>query len=102
MGQLTLAWFHGDTTFGLVAWIISTFGGGLMGATVWHISTSVGRGNPYGLAAACAIAFPLFFYGLCLPPLPPPPTCHLPPWPLPLPSSLSLSLRSLLPAPQFK
>lgn len=62
MGQLTLARFRGDTTFGLVARIISTFGGGLTGATVWHISTGAGRGNPYGLAAACAVAFPFFFY----------------------------------------
>ncbi|KAH9016429.1 hypothetical protein EDB83DRAFT_2439318 [Lactarius deliciosus] len=62
MGQLTLARFRGDTTFGLVARIVSTFGGGLTGATVWHISTGAGRGNPYGLAAACAVAFPFFFY----------------------------------------
>jgi hypothetical protein len=62
MGQLTLARFRGDTTFGLVARIVSTFGGGLTGATIWHISTGAGRGNPYGLAAACAVAFPFFFY----------------------------------------
>ncbi|KAI9437333.1 hypothetical protein H4582DRAFT_2111932 [Lactarius indigo] len=62
MGQLTLARFRGDTTFGLVARIGSTFGGGLTGATVWHISTGAGRGNPYGLAAVCAVAFPFFFY----------------------------------------
>ena len=62
MGQLTLARFRGDTTFGLVARIISTFGGGLTGAAVWHISTGAGRGNPYGLAAVCAVAFPFFFY----------------------------------------
>ena len=62
MGQLTLARFRGDTTFGLVARIISTFGGGLTGAAVWHISTGAGRGSPYGLAAVCAVAFPFFFY----------------------------------------
>ncbi|KAF8268962.1 hypothetical protein EI94DRAFT_1799762 [Lactarius quietus] len=62
MGQLTLARFRGDTTFGLVARIISTFAGGLTGATIWHISTGAGRGSPYGLAAACAVAFPFFFY----------------------------------------
>jgi Fusaric acid resistance protein-like len=63
MGQLTLARFRGDTTFGLVARIISTFAGGLTGATIWHISTGGGKGNPYGLAMTCAIAFPFFFYG---------------------------------------
>jgi hypothetical protein len=62
MGQLTLARFRGDTTFGLVARIVSTFGGGLTGAAIWHVSTGTGRGNPYGLAAVCAIAFPFFFY----------------------------------------
>jgi hypothetical protein len=63
MGQLTLARFRGDTTFGLVARIISTFAGGLTGAGIWHISTGGGKGNPYGLAATCAVAFPFFFYG---------------------------------------
>lgn len=63
MGQLTLARFRGDTTFGLVARIISTFAGGLTGAAIWHISTGGGKGNPYGLAVTCAVAFPFFFYG---------------------------------------
>ncbi|KAN0123038.1 Protein of unknown function (DUF2422) domain containing protein [Russula decolorans] len=63
MGQLTLARFRGDTTFGLVARIISTFAGGLTGAAIWHISTGGGKGNPYGLAVTCAAAFPFFFYG---------------------------------------
>ena len=73
MGQLTLARFRGDTTFGLVARIISTFAGGLTGATIWHISTGAGRGNPYGLAATCAVAFPFFFYGRLYRPGPPVP-----------------------------
>jgi Fusaric acid resistance protein-like len=63
MGQLTLARFRGDTTFGLVARIISTFAGGLTGAAIWHVSTGGGKGNPYGLAVTCAVAFPIFFYG---------------------------------------
>lgn len=63
MGQLTLARFRGDTTFGLVARIISTFAGGLTGAAIWHVSTGGGKGNPYGLAVTCATAFPFFFYG---------------------------------------
>jgi hypothetical protein len=71
MGQLTLARFRGDTTFGLVARIISTFAGGLTGTVIWHISTGMGRGNPYGLAATCAVAFPFFFYGKLYWPGPP-------------------------------
>jgi hypothetical protein len=63
MGQLTLARFRGDTTFGLIARIISTFAGGLTGAAIWHISTGGGKGSPYGLAVTCAVAFPFFFYG---------------------------------------
>lgn len=71
MGQLTLARFRGDTTFGLVARIISTFVGGLTGAAIWHISTGGGKGNPYGLAVTCAVAFPFFFYGRLYWPGPP-------------------------------
>lgn len=36
MGQLTLARFRGDTTFGLVARIVSTFMGGVIGTTMWY------------------------------------------------------------------
>ncbi|KAI0271253.1 hypothetical protein BC834DRAFT_432593 [Gloeopeniophorella convolvens] len=71
MGQLTLARFRGDTTFGLVARIISTFFGGLTGAAIWYISTGSGTGNPYGLAATCAVAFPFFFYARLYWPGPP-------------------------------
>ena len=37
MGQLTLSRFRGDTTFGLVARIISTFLGGLVGTVMWYV-----------------------------------------------------------------
>jgi hypothetical protein len=73
MGQLTLARFRGDTTFGLVARITSTFAGGLTGAAIWHISTGAGAGNPYGLVATCAVVFPFFFYGRLYWPGPPVP-----------------------------
>lgn len=58
MAQLTLARFRGDTAFGLVARIASTFMGGLVGMVMWYI----GQGNPYGLAAVCVVCFPFFFY----------------------------------------
>jgi hypothetical protein len=38
MGQLTLARFRGDTTFGLVARLISTFTGGLIGTAMWYVA----------------------------------------------------------------
>lgn len=88
MGQLTLARFRGDTTFGLFARIFSTFFGGCMGTVIWsvisfcrlshrdmhflrYISTGNGRGNPYGLAAACGVCFPFFFYARLYWPGPP-------------------------------
>ncbi|KAG1718215.1 hypothetical protein EDB19DRAFT_1899481 [Suillus lakei] len=71
MGQLTLARFRGDTTFGLVARIISTFAGGLVGTVMWYISAGNGRGNPYGLAAVCAVCYPLFFFARLYWPIPP-------------------------------
>lgn len=71
MGQLTIARWRGDTTFGLVARIMSTFLGGIVGSAVWYISTGTGHGSPYGLAATCAVAFPLFFYARLYWPGPP-------------------------------
>ncbi|KZV73701.1 hypothetical protein PENSPDRAFT_602548 [Peniophora sp. CONT] len=71
MGQLTLARFRGDTSFGLVARIVSTFFGGLVGTAMWYISTGDGRGNSYGLAAVCAVCFPFFFFGRLYWPGPP-------------------------------
>jgi len=38
MGQLTLARFRGDTTFGLVARIVSTFSGGVIGMVMWCVA----------------------------------------------------------------
>ncbi|KAH7923390.1 hypothetical protein BV22DRAFT_1196761 [Leucogyrophana mollusca] len=71
MGQLTIARFRGDTTFGLVARITSTFGGGIVGIIMWYISTGSGRGNAYGLAAVCAVCFPFFFFARLYWPVPP-------------------------------
>ncbi|KAI0353282.1 hypothetical protein OH77DRAFT_1407363 [Trametes cingulata] len=71
MGQLTLARFRGDTTFGLVARIVSTFMGGLMGTAMWYISTGSGHGNAYGLAAVIGVCAPFFFYWRLYWPVPP-------------------------------
>ncbi|KAH7905721.1 hypothetical protein BJ138DRAFT_1130340 [Hygrophoropsis aurantiaca] len=71
MGQLTIARFRGDTTFGLVARITSTFCGGIIGTLMWYISTGSGRGNPFGLAAVCAVCFPFFFFARLYWPVPP-------------------------------
>ena len=37
MGQLTLARFRGDTTFGLASRLLSTFLGGLTGLVIWYV-----------------------------------------------------------------
>ncbi|KAI0917777.1 hypothetical protein AcV7_007101 [Taiwanofungus camphoratus] len=71
MGQLTLARFRGDTTFALVARLVSTFLGGLVGMVIWYISAGNGTGNPYGLAAACGVVFPFFYFGRLYWPGPP-------------------------------
>ncbi|KAF9220310.1 hypothetical protein BS17DRAFT_739428 [Gyrodon lividus] len=71
MGQLTLARFRGDTTFGLVARICSTFIGCIIGTVMWYISTGSGGGNPFGLAAVCLVCFPFFFFVRLYWPVPP-------------------------------
>ncbi|KAI0060820.1 hypothetical protein BV25DRAFT_1871013 [Artomyces pyxidatus] len=71
MGQLTIARFRGDTTFGLFSRVISTFLGGIVGTVMWYISTGMGRGDAVGLAAVCAVAFPFLFYARLYWPGPP-------------------------------
>jgi hypothetical protein len=83
MGQLTVARFRGDTAFGLISRILSTFAGGLIGMVMWlylslypqtvlfadylcaffrYIASGSGSGNPYSLAVVCGICYPFFFY----------------------------------------
>lgn len=62
MFHFTISRFRGDTAYILVSRIIATFLGGLVGAAMWYISSGSGDGNPYGLAAVCAVFFPIFFF----------------------------------------
>ncbi|KAF9457122.1 hypothetical protein BDZ94DRAFT_1203283 [Collybia nuda] len=71
MGQLTIARFRGDTAFGLVARIGSTFLGGVVGLVMWYTSCGSGRGNAFGFAAVCAVCFPFFFFARLYWPGPP-------------------------------
>lgn len=41
MAQLTLARFRGDTSFGFVARVVSTFGGGIVGMAMWFVSICI-------------------------------------------------------------
>lgn len=71
MGQLTLARFRGDTTFALVARVLSTLFGGLTGMVIWYVAAQTGIGNAYGYTAAIAFCTPFFYYGRLYWPVPP-------------------------------
>ena len=84
MGQLTLARFRGDTVFALFARLISTLGGVIIGMVMWCVFVFlaevllwscpfryISSGNPYGLAAVCAVCFPFFFYARLYSPITP-------------------------------
>ncbi|KAF9237247.1 hypothetical protein BU15DRAFT_88826 [Melanogaster broomeanus] len=71
MGQLTLSRFRGDTAFGLIARICSTFIGGIVGTLMWYISAGSGAGTPFGMAAVCFVCFPFFFFARLYWPVPP-------------------------------
>lgn len=86
MGQTTLSRFQGDTVFGLLTRIASTFAGGVIGLVMWCVVTfsdsllasfslnaydffllryaSCGstRCEPYGFTAVCAVCFPFCFF----------------------------------------
>ncbi|KAF9035517.1 hypothetical protein BJ165DRAFT_1533514 [Panaeolus papilionaceus] len=70
MGQLTIARFRGDTTFGLTARVISTFFGGLTGMVLWYISAGSGHSNPYALAATFLVCAPFFYFARLYWPIP--------------------------------
>ncbi|XP_006457385.1 hypothetical protein AGABI2DRAFT_212754 [Agaricus bisporus var. bisporus H97] len=71
MGQLTIARFRGDTIFGLVARIMSTFLGSVVGMANLYISRGNAVASPYGLAAVFGVCFPFFYYGRLYWPGPP-------------------------------
>ncbi|KAL5495894.1 hypothetical protein ACEPAI_1358 [Sanghuangporus weigelae] len=62
VGQLALSRFRGDTIFGWFSREVATFCGGIVGTIMWYISTGLGNGNSYGLAAVCAVVFPFLFF----------------------------------------
>ncbi|KAF5319812.1 hypothetical protein D9611_012858 [Ephemerocybe angulata] len=73
MGQLTMARFRGDTTFGLAARIFATLFGGVIGMVMWYISAGSGTASPYAFAAVCGVSFPFFYMVWLYAPIPPMP-----------------------------
>ncbi|KAK4700228.1 hypothetical protein P7C70_g6023, partial [Phenoliferia sp. Uapishka_3] len=71
MAALTSQQYVGDTTFQFVTRVFGTFGGALVGLVIWYIGAGTGHGSPYGIAACCAVAFPLLmFFRLYYTPIP--------------------------------
>nr|XP_031859088.1 uncharacterized protein CI109_005438 [Kwoniella shandongensis]KAA5526160.1 hypothetical protein CI109_005438 [Kwoniella shandongensis] len=62
MAQLTLAVYSGDTTSAWLGRVVASFWGCLCGMVVWYIGSGSGQGNAYGLAAICAVTFPIAIF----------------------------------------
>ncbi|OCF42538.1 hypothetical protein I317_03654 [Kwoniella heveanensis CBS 569] len=68
MAQFTLAVFSGDTGVAWLVRVVASFWGALFGMVTWYIGCGSGKGNPYGLAAVCAVTFPIaIFYRVHFP-----------------------------------
>lgn len=69
MAQTGLAVLGGEFVFSLISRVLGTGFGIVLGMLFWYISTGRGNGNPYGLAATCAVGFiPIMFIRLFAPP----------------------------------
>lgn len=69
MGQTGLAVLGGEFIFSLLSRVLGTGVGIVLGMLLWYISTGLGNGNPYGMAATCAVAFiPMMFMRVYAPP----------------------------------
>lgn len=59
---LTSNQFLGDVLFGYIVRVVGTIVGAALGLLLWSIAAQRGRGNPFALAAVCAVAFPFVFF----------------------------------------
>ncbi|KAE8239564.1 hypothetical protein A4X13_0g8141 [Tilletia indica] len=56
MCQLTLTRWRGETLFGLISRIVTTFSGCVVGLVIWYIAAGSGKGNSYAIAAVFGVA----------------------------------------------
>ncbi|GAA5833075.1 hypothetical protein JCM11251_006506 [Rhodosporidiobolus azoricus] len=59
---LTSNQYVGDVLFGYLVRVFGTIAGAIVGLLIWSIAAQTGKGNPFALAATCAVAFPLIFF----------------------------------------
>ncbi|KAM0273920.1 hypothetical protein ACHAQH_008124 [Verticillium albo-atrum] len=67
--QTVLVVYMADFTFSVIARVLGTIIGGLVGMVTWYIGAGSGPGNPYGMAAITAVMIvPIIWMRLFLPP----------------------------------
>ncbi|RDW57880.1 uncharacterized protein DSM5745_11398 [Aspergillus mulundensis] len=62
MAQTGLLVYMADFTFSVLARVIGTIAGGVLGLVAWYIGSGHGPGNPYGLSAAMAVLLVIFLW----------------------------------------
>ncbi|EIW75394.1 hypothetical protein CONPUDRAFT_169272 [Coniophora puteana RWD-64-598 SS2] len=69
MSQLTLNIYVSDQLFNYATRLLGTFVGLIVGLVAWYIGAGRGIGNPYGIAASCAVFLaPLMWLRMFAPP----------------------------------
>lgn len=59
---LTTNQYVGDVLFGFIVRVFGTFFGAAVGLMIWSIAAQTGKGNPFAVAATCAVFYPFIFF----------------------------------------